>query len=492
MLYSLALPRPPELLSSMEAQMRTKNLLLIFLAYTLISTCCSGQIQRLIIPEANVTIAPGSSAKLSTFCTDYGILGPSRNQAYGHLLTSPDSARITIGKTEMSLGDALRSGKIKLLTPRPTIDSLVEEQRHFNELDPSHAIDLTTYRSKLQHLAPGGLDKEQNPSSLQLVNLSGEQVHFVAHNAAVGTADSPPPIIPATTNDQNKIWTAQIQQQLVRYGYKTHTDGELGPDTKAVLSAFQKKHGLTVTGTPTEATAATLRRIDADNWIKSLPKGPYTVARLDIVEGESIQYHLTTSDENVFYHGNLPDGLIDALSNLATVNSETRNTIYLEAPGFSEKDRAKLVRNLTLAGGDAPVVIIPSPEQSSIFREAFFRKGARFDAAEVDGEMEQNGPYKGWFHSVFRFLVDFSGQIHEITLDVWAKTKKELQIVYQTFRGTSTPDRILQLSMADIVAKGRRNLVAGGYSSRALKAQLRDGTKRYLARNEAFAGPSNG
>ena len=239
--------------------MRTRTLLLGCVLTALPSMPSSAQIQRLIIPDANVQISPGSSAILSTLCTDLGIIGPSQNQSYGHVLTSSSSARVSIGGKEMSLSDAIATGQVELKTPRPTIESLVEERRHFNELDPSHAVDLAQYRSHFESLSPADrakiLSKEQNPSTLQIVNHSGQPMTFVAHNAAVGTANSPAPLFPLHATGQNNLWTAQIQQQLVQYGYKTPVDGEVGPDTKVALLAFQKKHNLHETGTPTSGVA---------------------------------------------------------------------------------------------------------------------------------------------------------------------------------------------------------------------------------------------
>ena len=473
--------------------MRTRTLLLGCVLAALTSMSSSAQIQRLIIPEANVQISPGSSAVVSTFCTDLGIVGPHQNQSYGHVLTSSSSARVLIGGKEMSLSDAITTGQVELKTPRPTIESAVENQRHFNELDPSHAVDLAQYRSTLERLSPADRAKrllnEQNPSALQIVNHSGQPMTFVAHNAAVGTADSPAPLIPLPATGQNNLWTAQIQEQLVRYGYKTPVDGTVGPDTRAALLAFQKKHNLHETGTPTTGVAKTLRRIEADNWLRSLPKGQYTVARLDDVGDEPVQYHLVSADGAVAYHGNLPDQLISSLFDMAKASGDAGKTVYLEAPGLSEKEKTNLRLSLSMASPDGKVVLLPTPEESPIFRESFFRKGARFDAIESESQEDLISAHKGWFHSIVTFIVSAGNQFKTVTMDVWTRTQAGMLIVLDTFRGVSSPERALQTSLADIVAKSQSNLLAAGYTKKSLSIQLRDGTKRYVATLHDLAIP---
>src|SRR5262249_31434002 len=109
----------------------------------------------------------------------------------------------------------------------------------------------------------------------------------------------PPPAIPQNVTRQTNFWTAQVQQELQSRGYSVTTDGEVGPATKEALLSFQRTHNLKQTGTPTQGVVQTLRRLDGEEWLHRVPKGKYTVARLDQILSEKIPFYLTTSDGTV-------------------------------------------------------------------------------------------------------------------------------------------------------------------------------------------------
>ena len=166
---------------------------------------------------------------------------------------------------------------------------------------------------------------------------------------------------------------------------------------------------------------------------------------------------------------------------MAKVSGNAGKTVYLEAPGLSEQEKANLRLSLRMASPDGRVVLLPAPEESAIFRESFFRKGARFDTIESGSQQELSGAHKGWFHSIVTFIVSVGNQFKAVTLDVWTRTQAEMRIVLDTFRSVSSPQLALQTSLADIVARSQSNLLAAGYTRKSLSTQLRDGTKRYVA-----------
>ena len=473
--------------------MRIGSSLMSGFLFSILCGVSSGQIQRLIIPEANVRIPAGSGANLPILCTDYGIVGPTAKQAYGHVLTSADSARVTIGGKEMSLADAIRANKVRLVTPTPTVDEYIAELQHFNELDPTAHIDIERRRKFLESLTPSQraqlLAEEQNVSTLRIENLSGQPITFVASNAAVGTVDGPPPAIPTSVTaqskiEQTKLWTAQIQEKLLKRGYKTPTDGEVGPEAKSALLSFQNDNDLQQTGTPTQGVVQTLRRLDGAQWVESVPKGNYTVARLDQVLSEKIPFHLTTNDGVVKYHGALMDELWATLQELAHQSGKEGKDLYVEMGGFDDKEKTKILSSLQLANTDSHIVKLPSPEESLIFHDTYFEKGAKLKSVDIDSKVEPMGPRKGLFHSVVTFFVDLPGKVQTITVDLWTSTLEEMQLVLNTFRMNANSSQSVEVSIADVVAQSQKSLVDAGYSRKNLHLRLRDGTKRYVVELE--------
>lgn len=463
--------------------MRARMSLLLACTLLLPFPAFSQKIQRLIIPSADVSIGPDGSAIIKTYCTDYGITGPKQGQEYRHLLTSGDSTTVSVGGREMTLEDAISAHKIKLVTPRPTIDSIMADQRMFKALNPD--MPTADYASVLKLLPPEERNKMlaqfQNESALKIVNLSGEKVEFHARNAALGVSDGPPPTMAENTLSQTSLWISQVQHRLVGQGYDVPTNGIVDAKTQSALKEFQVKYGFKETGTATQEVAQKLAQLEDVSQLKALSTDDFIILRLENHPTAKRRLEATDLDGSMIYHGNEIHTLVNAIISTAT---GTGKTVYVDPVNFSASQVADLSSSLRMVDTDVPVGVFPKPEASTLVRDVFLAKGVKLDGIEVRSVEVLEGPKKGWFHSIINFFVDFHGRVRKMTADVWTRTSLQMSQFLQSVESRSSDNFDATQSIAMIVANGRKNIVSRGGKADDMDVQIVSATHRFWAHLE--------
>jgi peptidoglycan hydrolase-like protein with peptidoglycan-binding domain len=469
--------------------MRKRMSLLLACTLLLPLTAPCQKIQRLIIPSADVSIGPDGSAVIKTYCTDYGIMGPKQGQEYRHLLTSGDSTTVTVGGREMTLEDAISTHKIKLVTPRPTIDSIMADERMFKTLNPD--LPMEDYGALLRLLP---LDKRnkllaefQNESSLKIVNLSGEKVNFHARNAALGVSDGPPPTMAENTQSQTSFWISQVQHRLVGQGYDVPTNGVVDAKTQAALKAFQIKYGFKATGTATQEVAQKLAQLEDVSQLRALSTNDFIILRLENHPTANKRLEATGLDGSTIYNGNEIHSLVNKI--ISTANGSGK-TVYVDPINFSASQVADLSNSLRMADTDVPVGVFPKPEASTLVRDVFLAKGVKLDGIEVKSVEVLEGPKKGWFHSIINFFVNFHGRVRKVTAEVWTRTSLQMSQFLQSVGNGSSDDFDATQSIAMIVASGRKNIVSSGGKADDMDVQIVSATHRFWAHLEKEIPPT--
>lgn len=455
--------------------------LLVLLCTFVLPSSVFGQVQRLIISSADISIDANGSAIVKTYCTDYGVMGPTQNQEYRHLLTSDDSTRVTVGGKEMTLQEAIENHKVRLVTPKPTIDSIMADQRMFKALNPD--MEVTDYAAVLKLLTPEernrALAKFQNEGQLKIINISGERLEFHARNAALGVSDGPPPTIPENTTSQTALWISQIQNRLKGQGYDVPTDGIVDSKTKSALRSFQLKYGFKETGTATEEVAQKLAGLEDLDHLKALSTDDFIILRLENHPSAKRRLEALDLNGSVIYHGNEMHTLV---STLAATASQNGKTVYVDPINFSARQVEDLGNSFRMA--DAPVSVFPKSGESTLARDVFLTKGVRLDRVVSESREVLEGPKKGWFHSIVSFVINFHGRVRGLTADVWTRTSLQMSNFLQSLNSLSGQNFDESSSVAMIVARGRKNIVSNGGKAEDMDVQIEAATHRFWAHLE--------
>jgi peptidoglycan hydrolase-like protein with peptidoglycan-binding domain len=465
----------------------------LFLATTvLLQWPAQGQgVQRLIIPSSEVSVGPGGTAVIKTYCTDYGIEGPTQGQEYRHLLTAEDSAEVIVGGRRMTLQEAIDNHELKLVTPKATVTSLLADQRMFHNLEPSTSTEDIEWL--LRNMSPQErsrfLSEAQNEGELKIVNLSGEKIIFRAKNAALGVSDSAPPLIPEKTTSQTSLWISQIQSRLSSQGYDVQADGILGSSTRSALKDFQAKVGLPATGGADEKTAIKLAEAEDLSELRTLVPDELFVVRLQRAPYEASSLRVTDLDGKRVYGGDDVHSMIDAIVLAAAKNGKPT---YIDPLNLSQREIEDLANNLRLVDSEFPIGIFPKPQDSSVPRDVFLSKGATVDAVEVKAEEVATGAKRGWFRSVVRFLTRAHGHVRRVSIEVWTKTSEQMTAFLDSLRAYSPGNTIDNPSIAVIVARGRKAIISGGGETKDVDVQIQSATYRFWASLERQVSVASG
>jgi hypothetical protein len=454
---------------------------LFLLCTVLVPSSVLGQIQRLIIASADVSIEANGSAIVKTYCTDYGVMGPKQNQEYRHLLTSGDSTRVTVGGKEITLQEAIESHKVKLVTPKPTVDSIMADQRMFKALNPD--MKIIDYAALLKLMTPQernrALAEFQNESALKIINISGEKLEFHARNAALGVSDAPPPAIPENTGSQTALWVSQIQNRLKGQGYDVQTNGVVDSKTESALKGFQLKYGFKQTGTATQEVAQKLAGLEEIDHLKAASTDDFVILRLENHPSSKKRLEALDLNGSIIYHGNEIHALVNTI---AVTASQSGKTVYVDPINFTARQIEDLGNSFRMA--DAPIGLFPKSEKSSLARDVFLSKGVRFDRVVSESREVLQGPKKGWFHSIVSFVINFHGRVRELTAEVWTRTSVQMSNFLQSLDSLPGQNFDETSSVAMIVARGRKSIVSNGGKAEDMDVQIESATHRFWAHLE--------
>jgi peptidoglycan hydrolase-like protein with peptidoglycan-binding domain len=471
--------------------MRAPSALFLFCALLLQSPAQCQDIQRLIIPSADVSIGPGGTAVIKTYCTDYGIEGPTQGTVYRHLLTAGDSTEVFVGGRRMTLQEAIDTHKLKLVTPKATVAALAADQEMFHSLDPTApTVDIEGMMKLLSaEQRSRFLSEAQNEGQLKIVNLSGEKIVFRAKDAAVGVSDTPPPLIPDKTTSQTAVFISQIQHRLQADGYSVPSDGVLDPVTRSALKDFQTKSGLPATGEADEKVAQMLAAAEDLSTLKALVPDELVVLRLQNEPEQKSHFRITNLNGKQVFVGNQVHSMIDSIVAAAV---QSGKPTYVDPTNLSQRQIDDLANNLRLADSEIPIGVFPKPGASSVPRDVFFARGARMERIEVQAEKVTTGERQGWFRSVVTFLTNAHGRLRRVTVEVWTRTAEQMAVFLDSLKSYSGSNATDSPSIAIIVARGRKNIFAGGGKAKDVDVQIQSATYRFWAGVERPAAQTAG
>jgi peptidoglycan hydrolase-like protein with peptidoglycan-binding domain len=476
------------------------------LILTLASVSAAQDIQRLLIPETTLHLAPNGAAEITTLCTDYGIVGPKAGQNYSHLLSGSESIRLTIGGKVMSLEQAISQGKLRLETPVPTVAEYLRTEQMLGRLNPgTYDPEWAQAEKKLLESLPVSvrneiLAKKQNPGRLKITNLSGEPVEFWSGGALVGTEEQAPSRIPANllktagskTNPQapaqDKLWIAQLQDELSDVGYALSPDGTVGTHTAAALRDFQRQHGLEVTGTPTFETAKKLHEAGAQARLtertKSFENSGFLVLRVENRTTDADRFRVISPAGTEVYTGSRKDEMIAAIAAFPAPQGKDK---YLSLENFSQKQQENLAAGFRM---NADIVAVPHDLNDLSVKgnldEFVLQRGIKLVETGPIEELPVEDT-RGRFRMVLDFVVRARNTTKDlmkhIYLHAYARVREHLETFFKGAIGAQQSDLSEEDTVAAFVARGRKNLIDTFKDAHTVDLLITDTQSRKIADN---------
>jgi peptidoglycan hydrolase-like protein with peptidoglycan-binding domain len=452
--------------------------------------------QRMGIAAGVFELAANAVESIPTYCLDFTRDSPTSTTAYSHILTDPEDARVVGNGISMSLGDAMKSGRIEikgqdisthdflLLMNDPVFQQRLQmpadlrtDMRKlltaWNQATPSEKKDIE--ESIAPVVAQLGLGDHTH---LRIVSHFPQPVRLEVSRSAVvsPTAESAADVdtehlgVAHDAEDQRAMqsvtWQANTarQQAVLHYlgYYNGDVDGVPGRQTRAAVAKFQSENGRPATGV-------------LDGPTNDILYSRFNDRRLMVVNGsspdtmlvtvaftpnlESGRYSVWLGPGALHYSTNDPGQLAQTINE--HLSSPQVRSVYLDLQGFPEDRAAALTSTLKTKqaqiDGDISISGLPRVDGGVELQDLMFEKGVKLSTSELKTEEITSGEHQGWFRSVIDFTVRVGNFVKTVSLVIYTRSGELAQSFFVAVKSVLATQSVEDnLSLAQLLPRFER------------------------------------